>query len=314
MKKETIIWLLTAALIISLGFNYFLSSKTNDRYPLLSKRIFAENQNDIVINFTGLRTELRQYMEHSPARSGVYFEYLPSGVSIGVNEKEVFFTASLIKLPTVMRTYYLISQGKISEGQTVTLAESQIDKGYGDLWQNGAGATVTVTDLIAKTLRDSDNTAFRALQDLIEPFNTNQGDKHSLQDVYNYLDIPEDDAGGNAGITPKNFSSVLRSLYLSAYLPYELSEKILGQLTESTFNDWLPEPLPEEIKVAHKFGLYDAKPYQYAVHSDCGIIYVPKRPYLLCVMVNTPDGEVAKQEIRAISKAVYDYVTKVSEP
>lgn len=62
--------------------------RKSEQYPLLAKRIFVTNQNDLLINFVGLRQQLRQYVEAQPEQLGVYFEYLPSGVSIGLNEKE----------------------------------------------------------------------------------------------------------------------------------------------------------------------------------------------------------------------------------
>ncbi|QQG49940.1 MAG: serine hydrolase [Candidatus Berkelbacteria bacterium] len=313
-RKGVALWLF-GALIISIALNIFLSldwlSDRADKYPYLSKRLFAENVNNIVINFVPLRAKLRDYVAHAPKRTGVYFEYLPTGVSIGVNEKDVFFSASLVKLPTVMRFYKLIDEGKIKSSKPITLKDEYIDKGFGELWRRGSGAQVSTQELIDAVTKTSDNTAFRAIQDLIKPFNTYQDDKHSLRDVYNYLDITEDEAGGNAGITPKNFSSILRSLYLSAYLPYSLSNEILKDLSESEFNDWLPEPLPQEIKIAHKFGLYNAEPHEFAVHSDCGIVYYPQRPYVLCVMVNTYDGAVAQKEIRDLSKSVYDYIKDI---
>src|SRR3989338_211964 len=58
-----------------------------NQHPFLSKRIFAENQNDILINFIPLREAMRTYMDKLGEAAGVYFEYLPSGNSIGINDK-----------------------------------------------------------------------------------------------------------------------------------------------------------------------------------------------------------------------------------
>lgn len=310
-KQQALSLLLIASLLVNVILSLDAFSHRSRQYPYLSKRLFAENPNNIVLNFTSLRQKLNEYVKTTPVRTGVYFEYLPTGTSIGVNEKEVFFTASLIKLPVVMRTYYLVNEGKINADQTVTLEETEIDKGFGDLWKRGAGTKIAVKDLLKAVLHSSDNTAYRALSDLIDNFNSQTNDKRSLLDVYNYLDIANDETGGNAGITPKNFSSILRSLYLSAYLPYHYSNEILENMTQSNFNHWLSEPIPDEIKIAHKFGLYSAEPHEYAVHSDCGIVYHPKRPYMLCVMVNTFDETTAQKIIREISGMTYDYIRKV---
>ena len=66
--------------------------------------------------------------------------------------------------------------------------------------------------------------------------------------------------------------------------------------------------LPEEVKVAHKIGTYDATD-QIHVQSDCGIVYIPERNYLLCVMVKG-DDPIASRIIGDISKVTYNFVTK----
>src|SRR3989344_2449297 len=66
--------------------------------PYLSKRIFTENPNDIAINFTYLRKTLNAYVGAQSGKVGVYFEYLPSGTSIGVNEKDEVKLSSLSKV------------------------------------------------------------------------------------------------------------------------------------------------------------------------------------------------------------------------
>src|SRR3972149_8866427 len=72
------------------------ASETSN-YPYISPRIFMQNRNDILINFIDLRMKLKNYVEDNNLPLGFYFEYLPSGNSIGVNEKEEFVLASLLK-------------------------------------------------------------------------------------------------------------------------------------------------------------------------------------------------------------------------
>ena len=75
------------------------NSATGDieNYPFLSKRIFTESQNDILINFTPLRQAVRDYVAKQNTEIGVYFEYLPSGTSIGVNDQLEVNIASQLK-------------------------------------------------------------------------------------------------------------------------------------------------------------------------------------------------------------------------
>jgi beta-lactamase class A len=114
--------LLAFILFLSLGINCFTvwfyfsthpHSENNMRfeslqkkYPLLSKRILQEYPIDVIINFLDLRRELRSQVEPYGSTFGFYFEYLPTGTTIGVNEKLDFYAASLFKVPVVMAYYH----------------------------------------------------------------------------------------------------------------------------------------------------------------------------------------------------------------
>ncbi len=307
MGSKSIIWLLAVALVASLGINIFHGRDSNS-YPFLAKRILTENPPDVIINFDDLRQKLREYPTKNNVDMGIYFEYLPSGTSVGVQDREVFFTASLIKLPVAMRTYRLIEQGKIKLTQEIVLKKDYLDNSFGTIFERGEGATVTVEELVSHMLTESDNTAYNALADLTKS-NEKVGNGTNLSlDVYNYLDLPFDTVSNQYGITPKSYASILRSLYLSAYLSFADSSHILALLSQSTFTKWLAEPIPKGIKVAHKYGVYNGGVAEEVVQSDCGIIYVPNRPYILCLMLKTSDTKVTETHTRAVSKLVYDFV------
>jgi len=274
-------------------------------YPLLSKRIFVEDPNDLIINFVPLRARLEAYRKSVTTPLGIYFEYLPSGTSVGVDSNDVFFGASLLKLPVAMKAYRLIEEGKLDPNQEVSIEPKHIDKGFGNLWKRGVGAKITIREAIRLSVAESDNTADHILRDLVEP--------RPVSDVFDYLDIDTGLAAGpGAGVTTRGFSSVLRSLYLSSYLAYRDSNELLNLMTTSPHNTRIVAGVPEGIKVAHKVGIYqqpDNKDVQ--VHADCGLVYAPRRPYILCIM----NGDVidkATTRMVDISRMVYDYVSSVN--
>jgi len=288
---------------------------SQENFPFLAKRIFVESPNDIIINFISLRDELRFYVVGRNEKIGIYFEYLPNGTSIGINEKEDFFRASLIKVPVVMRAYKLIEEGKLRKDDVLVIERKHIDPTYGELWKAGEGSRLTVLEAVRLIITKSDNTAYEALNDKIgnSILQEELGQERSVTNVYDFLDIPRKELGVNQYITPKNFSSILKSLYFSAYLSYEYSNEILDFMTTSEYTQSLVEPLPKEIRVAHKFGVYSLDKEGFNVHSDCGIIYFPQRPYILCVMVNTPDSDIAEGLIREISEKVYKFVQRANK-
>lgn len=306
--RKLFIWpVLALSVVINI---YFIINNNRDRpienemakydeFPFLSKRIFAQNQNDILINFIPLRHELRKYVENAKNQLGVYFEYLPSGTSIGVNDNMEVRLASLIKIPIVMAIYKQIESGNISKDTMLTISESSINKEFGDLWKKGVGYKITVEDAINLSLIKSDNTAARVLVSALPD--------GAIDNVFDSLDIPKDKNQNLPIISPKNYSSILRSLYLSSYLTKDHSNEILEILSKTNFTDRLAAGVPANTKISHKIGVYDTD----NIFSDCGIIYPKGRPYLVCVMVKA-DESTAIQQIELISKMIYGYVIAVN--
>lgn len=99
---------LVVSLVANITFVYHLYTHKDmvlekyEQYKFLSKRVFLESPNDIILNFVPLRKALREYVTFQEGRVGVYFEYLPSGISIGVNDREEVQLASLSKVPLAM--------------------------------------------------------------------------------------------------------------------------------------------------------------------------------------------------------------------
>lgn len=268
-------------------------------YTLLAPRIFAENQNDVLINFIPLRTKLQSYAKTIPDRIGVFFEYLPSGTSIGINEKEEYLVASLLKVPVAMAAYESIIEGKLKEDTVLTLDKSHLDPYFGTLWQEGPGHKLTVTEAIYLMLKESDNTAARVIFDALPP--------GAVERIFDQLDIPKVINENQPVVTPKNYSSILKSLYLSSILPKDASQKILSILTETVFDDRIAAGIPKGIPVAHKIGFHTNTDLNRSIFTDCGIIYPPNRPFILCVMVQSSEAN-AQTYMKNISSMVYHYV------
>ncbi len=303
---------LIASLVLNFALIFFIINKpplskenrlSNTDFLYLSPRIFAENQNDILINFVALRNNLTNYGKDK-SDLGIYFEYLPSGVSIGVNGAKSYVLASLLKVPLVMAVYKYIEKNQMSMNDVLTVKDETIDKNFGDFWKKGAGAKIRVKDAIDLALTKSDNTAANVLFDALPA--------GSLEDVFDSLDILKDREEENTVVTPKNYSSILRSLYLSSYLDEKYSNEILDLLTQSSFNDKLVAGVGKDVKVAHKIGVYNPDSPNSSIYTDCGIVYLPKRPYILCLMSRNIETS-ARNEMESVSTMVYDYVLNYNQ-
>lgn len=280
------------------------SSSQAEKYSFISKRVFVENPNDILINFVPLRKTLQNTLAEQDDLVSLYFEYLPSGTSIGINEKNEVRLSSLSKIPTAMAIYAKIKAGTLSKDQEIIIEEKFIDPEFGSLWKKGPGAKVTLADIITTSITESDNTAQNILLSLLTP--------DEINSVYEYLDIPFREVDNYPIISAKNYSSVLRSLYLSSFLQYQDSNEILDLMTQSIYRDKIPSKIPPSVKIAHKIGVYEKVDPDNSTFSDCGIVYVPKRPYILCIMTKGSDS-FAQSTMSSLSKIIYDYVTSQTQ-
>jgi len=274
------------------------SQKIKD-HPLLARRIFLENPNDTIINFEPLRSKLRQELAHYGENSSLYFEYLPTGTSIRIGDSTQLIGASLLKLPYVMDLYHLAEIGKINLQSKVQLKAEWLDTAYGQLHQRGAGAELTVRELAQAALRYSDNTAINGVRALV--------DEQRLppqESSFHALDIEfATTEAATISLTARSFSSFLKCLYFSCYLAPDHSQELLQELSVgSVGGDRLPKYLPTDLTIAHKIGVLGQ-----AVQSDCGIVYVQKRHYVLCVILKESQDR-GSEVIAQLSKYVYDYV------
>jgi len=276
----------------------------SSKYPLLARRVQVENPNDVKLRYTDLRQKISAYINKQGEQSeniSIYFEYLPTGVAININEKNESIAASLMKLPIVMNLYKASENGDIDLDKKVPLKKEWLNNEYGTLYQKGEGYEISIRDAAKLTLKDSDNTALELIWDQFEGIPIT-----SENDSLSYLDIEygvvED---GRAQIGARSYSSMLKCIYLACFNSKEHSEDMLDYMTESIFNDRLTKYLPTNIvQVAHKIGTYNSR-YQ----SDCGIVYVPTKNYLLCIMV-TGEDPIGSQTIADISQLTYLFITK----
>jgi len=275
-----------------------ITLENQKKYPLLAKRIFLENPNDALISFTPLREKVHDYIDPLGKDFAFYFEYLPTGVSIGINEKLEFTPLSLIKIPLAITYYYSSSRKGISINQTMTLKEEDIDSGFGSLWQKGVGYQIDLEEAARLVLVESDNTASLVLA-------------HNLpleiyKEVYSGLDIPIPNDTKLLRLSTKQYASILKALYFSSILDWVDSNKVLNYLAESKLDNGLRSGVASNIKVAHKVGILAEELYQ-----DCGIVYPPRRPYLLC-MFSKSSERAAYERIGDVSKMVFDFVSSVN--
>jgi len=241
--------------------------------------------------------------DNKASEVAVYFQELNSGAWIGLGEREKFAPASLLKLPIMITCLKIAEENPGYLDQKIEYRPKEV------LHQNippekhlVAGQSYSIESLIKQMIIYSDNQALVTLTDKIE--------KNKLAEVYADLGlvVPVEMTEENF-ITVKDYAALFRILYNASYLSREMSEKALRLLSEVTYSDGLVSGIPEGIKIAHKFGERAYEESDIKQFHDCGIIYYPDKPYLLCVMTKGANFTSLQQIVRQISLAVYQTVS-----
>ncbi|MCF8276265.1 MAG: class A beta-lactamase-related serine hydrolase [Flavobacteriales bacterium] len=232
----------------------------------------------------------------------VYYRDLNNGPWIGINEKEVFSPASLLKVT------FLIGALKYSEvkpeflQKQIVFDSESIDEYTANISDEmiELGKSYRVLDLLERMIIKSDNNAKNLiLRELVSAGFTKV--------LWADLGMEEPNASTpDDFLTIKEYSSFFRILYNSTYLSQENSQLALEILSRSNFKDGLRAGLPEGTIVSSKFGERGSVDSDIKQLHDCGIIYDDKSPYLLCVMTRGNDWQQQAQVIKDISTIVFE--------
>lgn len=231
----------------------------------------------------------------------VYFRDLKNGPWFNIGKTKEFYPASLLKVPQ------MIAVLKEADSNPAIL-KKKIDYNNPELKsvQNTDvadklvfGKSYTVEDLLKRMIVYSDNVSAILLEDATNPVD--------LRKTYDDLGIPDpyylNDQSGYM-ISPELYSSFFRVLFNASYLSKEMSEKALRYLIDTDYKKGLVAGVPPNIEVAHKFGLRKINGVK-QLH-DCGIIYYPNHPYLLCVMTSGPVPEYLDNTVADIYRFVFE--------
>lgn len=272
--------------------------------PLLGYRVpEATLFGDYVSLKDTFQTIINSHLEsNTDSRVALYFRDLDAGRWVGINQDDTYHPASLLKVPVMIAYYKQAEKNPSILSDTVSYNPQLLPNiPFGTSSTLEAGYRYSIKDLIGRMIVDSDNGAAFTLL-----YHINQ----NLLDVtYRALGIPDPgDDSANYQISTRAYGLFFRILYSATYLSPEYSEQALKILSQTTFDKGLVAGVPKGTVVAHKYGerVLSQNGVANSIElSDCGIIYYPAHPYLLCVMTNSVDSTSAGNIISALSRAAY---------
>jgi beta-lactamase class A len=246
---------------------------------------------------------------------GVAILDLTDGHKYLLHANDVFAQASSIKICVLAELYRQAQQGKLklTDIYTVNAADLVQDSDI----MNGLtpGVTkITLRDLATMMVAVSDNSATNVLIDRVGMENVNAWlDSLGLTHTRlrrKMMDLKAATEGRENISTPAEMMALLEALYRGKVLNKEMTDDFFKVL--ATHKDsWIPRSLPDDLKIANKPGALEG------VRNDSGVIFVEKRPYILCVMTTylhrERDGEEAISNISLAAWRMFDRLARASE-
>ena len=317
MRNLGIILLVIIALVIGFFSGTFYPKENNTtcegNYEYINARLGCQPKPVISKHeYTSLMQDLSSYIqEQTEAKHvslvAVYYRDLSSGPTFGIESQEKFAPASLLKVPLLL-TYL-----SLAESDRNLLKKQIAFKGTTDLLaQSSSGSSVlepnkayTIDSLLDRMVIDSDNLSYVILVNSLKELYPKQS---PLTETMLDLGLVNPRNPSEDTITVKAYASIFRQLYNSSYLSPEMSEKALEILSKADYSRGLVAGVPTGTRVAHKFGERGDLPNNEQQLHDCGIVYYPDNPYLICIMTRGDDMQELETVIKNISEKVYKEV------
>lgn len=286
---------------------------------------------------------MNSHFGHLSGTVGVMVHELASGQELTHNHREVFPTASTLKVPLLYELYRRADEGTIDLTDRVTLYHKNRTPGSGVLQDLDEGLQPTIRDLAELMIIVSDNWAtdmiyerigkanvagtlgklglhqthipmnihelFAALAD-VDPEDP-KVDYHFLKEYLKDYKPAADNIGyaddeRNDVSSPADMVRLLVLIHEGYGLTQESREGVIKILKDQNFNTIIPARLPESerIETAHKTGSLRG------IRNDVGIVYSPKVNYAVAFMSKGQDDipEVVDRMARA-SRWIWDYLT-----
>ena len=262
-----------------------------------------------------LANRILELIGQSEGSWGIVLEDLDLGEKWVLNGDELFYAASVIKVPIMAAVFAAAERGKLTITDQLVLKSEDMVLGSGVLQHLTPGTTLSINDIVMLMIIQSDNTATNILIDLVGVDNI----VHTMKEIgmekstfYNKLMMNNPNPKGFNQITPNDISKLLKHMTTGKLVSADASEQMLDILKKQQIKDCLPEKLPSPYsnfnngmtawELAHKTGWIPG------TRHDVGIFYVAQRKLIATVLSKGVDDLLSKRILTEIGEEIYNYL------
>lgn len=253
--------------------------------------------------FSQLGFDVRRLAMHLPAPSALEIVDLNTGYHTGFNAKASMPAASTIKIPVMVDVFQQLATGRFDLQRHVTLLARDKDWGSGELCDAPVGSTYTISELLEKMIDISDNTATNMLIRFVGRQRINASMRELGLEQTRLTDDVRTDGWSirrELRTSPNDLAHLLTLMARRELVDEWSSNEMISILEADEYNTLLPEPLPDDVAIAHKTGsLFDTL-------NDAGIVFAGNSPYVIAVMTTSlPSQDLGRSFIHTVSRLAY---------
>lgn len=260
-----------------------------------------------------LQSRLEKLVKSFNGDVGIYVRHLPSGETASLHASNLFPTASLVKVPILLKIFDLIEQGELDYEQKLVYRDSLLYAGEDILGSFKDGEEIALSKVIMLMITTSDNTASLWLQHLagtgtaINEWLQAQGFEHTRVNSRTEGRQANWEQYGWGQTTPREMTELLVMIREGKAVSQEASEEMYRVLTRIYWNDEALSQIPPYIQAASKQGAVNQS------RSEVVLVNAPKGDYVFSVITKNQEDQSweANNEgfvlLRDVSRLLWQY-------
>lgn len=241
----------------------------------------------------GLKEKITPLIENFRGEAGIYVEHLQSGETFELNADTLFPTASMIKVPIMLKIFDRIQQGELKYKQEMAWYADSINYSYdgGILWSYQEGKKISLDKLISLMITYSDNHASLWLQKLagsgtainawlaahgLEATRVNSRTEGRSSDYRKY---------GWGQTSPREMAGLLKTIRERKAVSPAASEEMYRVLTRPYWDNEAISEIPPYIQTASKNGAVSRS------RSEVVLVNAPSGDYVFCIITKNQQDQ-----------------------
>lgn len=231
-----------------------------------------------------LRDQLRAVCAGFEGEVGIYVRHLENGETVALHADELFPTASLIKLPILVRVLQRVQLGELDYHAPLVYTKDRLYPGEDLLGSFADGATIDVARLCLLMITLSDNTASLWLQELAGTGTAVNGwlEAHGFEKTRVNSRTPGREAQkelfGWGQTTPREIAELLVAVEERRAGTTAACDEMCRILARSFFDGEALAAVPPDVVVLSKQGCVSDS------RSEVFLVQAPSGPYVATVM------------------------------